>query len=267
MQPNLSLKLPYIHILNCFGMQPIFVNEQGKIDESFVGFVYRVGTTFNKVGRMHQMHKYRINEENECILKNAFHIKNAENEVVRLFLNERTFTFKQNASLDELLKDENHQKLKDILQMHFERIKYYTMMCVGNFIITSRKELYNKHLFIGNEIRNYTCYLVSETILPRNVLILGHTNDNVFRTPYVACPIIEKNKFNTLCKLNGIDLNKFDREIDSNAKYPLSDKYLNLYSLYQSYLDNVEVPYWYIETFNTPSKTRQKAYYTTLFFD
>lgn len=45
------------------------------------------------------------------------------------------------------------------------------------------------------------------------------------------------------------------------------DKYLTLYSLYQSYLDNVDVPYWYIETFNNPVKTRQKAYYTTLFFD
>ena len=33
------------------------------------------------------------------------------------------------------------------------------------------------------------------------------------------------------------------------------------------YLDNVEVPYWYIETFRNPTKTRQKAYYTTLYFD
>lgn len=46
---NISLKLSKMHILNSFGMQPIFVNK-GKIDESFVGFVYRQGTQHNQIG-------------------------------------------------------------------------------------------------------------------------------------------------------------------------------------------------------------------------
>ena len=224
-----------------------------------------MGTKNNPTGVQHQLHKYRLGNENNEILKNAFHISQADRMVVNTLLNERTFTFKQNANLDSLLKDENEDKLKEIILLHFERIKYYTMMCKGNFIITSRKELYNKNLFTCDQVKSYKCYLVDESILPRNVLILGHSNYNSFKTPYVACPLIDKKHFNSICEMNGINLNSF--QINPKARYPLVEKQLNLYSLYQSYLDNVDVPYWYIETFNNPVKTRQKAYYTTLFFD
>ena len=245
-------------------MQPLFV-ENNRIFESFIGFVYSVGTVNFKTGKMHQLHKYRLRDENNEILKNTFHISQADKMVVNTLLNERTFTFKQNASLDSLLKDENENKLKEILLLHFERIKYYTMMCKGNFIITSRKELYNKITFQCSDIRNYKCYLVDEEILPRNILILGHASYNSFRSPYVACPLIDKTHFDEICKMNDINVGNFVP--DKSSRYPLIEKQLNLYSLYQSYLDNVEVPYWYIETFNNPVKTRQKAYYTTLFFD
>lgn len=260
---KLSLRLNKYSILNCFGMQPVFV-EDGKIQESFLGFIYRVGNVLCKTGKMHNLHKWRLEDENDVILKNAFHINNADQQIVKTLLNERTFTFKQNASLDELMLPKNNKKLKEILLMHFKRIKYYTMMCMGNFIITSRRDLYNTKLFNCSEVHNFNIYLVSEELLPKNVLILGHS-DKSFRTPYVMCPLFDKKIFDNLCELNGINIDNF--VIDSKKKYPLIEKHLNLYSLYQSYLDNVEVPYWYIETFENPVKTRQKAYYTTLFFD
>lgn len=264
--PTLGLTYKYGCILNCFGMQPIFV-EDGQINESFLATIYRVGNWINITGKMHQFNKYRLgSEENKEILQNCFHIKDADRKVVKLLLDERTFTFKQNASLDEMLKEENHEKLKELLLMHFTRTKYYTMMCMGNFIITSRKDLYYKKLFTQTEVKNFEMYLVDESILPRNVLILGHSDTNSYRTPYVACPLIDKKHFDDICKMNGINIEKFD-VLDETKKYPLIEKYANLYSLYQSYLDNVEVPYWYIETFNNPVKTRQKAYYTTLYFD
>ena len=109
-------------------------------------------------------------------------------------------------------------------------------------------------------------YLVHESILPSNVIIMGHSNKNSFKTPYVACPLIDKNHFDELCRMNNINLRDFD-DINPKDRYPLIQKNFDLYSLYQSYLDNIEVPYWYIESFNNPVKTRQKAYYTTLFFD
>ena len=261
---QISLKLKGKNILNCFGMQPVFV-ENNTIPQSFLATIYRAGTGVYKTGKMHQFNSYRIGKENDVILQNAFHVSKADEEVVRLLLNQRTFTFKQNANLDELMKDENHSKLKEIILMHFERIRYYTMMCQGNFIITSRKDLYNKSLFICSEVYNFEIYLVDESILPRNILILGHGDYNSFRTPYIACPLFDKNYFDELCEMNRINLNSM--KINSKSRYPLIEKQLNLYSLYQSYLDNVEVPYWYIETFRNPVKTRQKAYYTTLFFD
>ena len=246
-------------------MQPIF-HKNGKIDESFLGFVYRMGTQDYGIGRMKYLSKYRIGNENEEILKNKFHIKDAEKEVVRFFLNQRTFTFKQNASLDELLLDGNEDKLREILLLHFQRIKYYTMMCIGNFIITSNEKLYNKSLIKTKEVQNFMMYLVDEKLLPKNVLILGHSPTNSFRSPYVACPLIDKNHFDNICDMNGINLSDYDI-INPKDRYPLTERGLNLYSLYQSYLDNVDVPYWYIEDFEQPTKTRQKAYYTTLFFD
>lgn len=262
---QVSLKLNKTHILNCFGMQPLFV-DNGKIDESFLGFVYRVGTCWNQVGKMHYLSNYRFGNENDCILQNKFHISNSDEKVVNFFLKERTFTFKQNCSLDDLLKDGNEKKLKEILLLHLERIRYYTMMCQGNFIITSNEKLYGKKLFGITEVHNFNIYLVKSNLLPKNVLILGHSNRNSFKTPYIACPLIDKTHFTEICNLNNINLRDFDK-LDSSLRYPLLDKENDLYSLYQSYLDNVEVPYWYIEDFGEPVKTRQKAYYTTLYFD
>lgn len=257
--------MPWGCILNCFGIQPIFVND-GKIDQSFLGFMYRMGTGDHKTGTVEKIIKYRLGKQNDEILKNCFHVKNANEVVVKTLLHDRTFTFKQNASLNELLKDENHAKLKEIILTHFERIRYYTMMCQGNFIITSQQQLYYKSLFIRSEVANYTCYLVDEKILPKNILILGHSPSTSFRSPYVMCPLIDKKHFDEVCKMNNIGLNSFD-ELNLKKKYPLIQKHLNLYSLYQSYLDNVEVPYWYMETFKNPPKSRQKAFYTTLYFD
>lgn len=262
--PNITLKLSKMHILNCFGMQPMFV-KNGKIDESFVGFVYRVGSKLNVTGKQQQLHKWRLGEENNEILRNAFHINDADRNVVKTLLQDRTFTFKQNGNLDDLMTPEKFPLLKDILLMHMKRIKYYTMMWTGNFIITSRKDLYYSNPFALKDVKEYTPYLVSEDLLPRNVLILGHSNNNSFMTPYVACPLFDKEIFDDLCSMNNIDVRQF--EINPSKRYPLIEKQLNLYSLYQSYLDNIEVPYWYIETFRNPVKTRQKAYYTTLFFD
>ena len=83
-------------------------------------------------------------------------------------------------------------------------------MCKGNFIITSRNDLYNTRLFTNTEVRNFEIYLVNENLLPKNVLILGHSPFNSFRSPYVACPLIDKNHFNELCKVNNIDINKIE---------------------------------------------------------
>jgi hypothetical protein len=174
-----------------------------------------------------------------------------------------SFTLKHNTPLNVLLN--NDDLLKETIYYYLKRIELYTSLGCGNFVITSNQDLYYKKFFTSNEISNFNIYLVKDSLLPRNILLLGHKSSNSFGNPYVASPLIDKKHFDEICAMNGINIKDFPYRM--NKRYPMIDRQLNLYSLYQSYLDNVDVPYWYIETFRNPTKTRQKAYYTTLFFD
>ena len=253
--------MPYGSLLNCLGIQPIF-HENGKIEQSYIGFVNRIATSSTPEGFMKYHIASRIGNENDVIIENKFHISR-QNEVIVNFLKNNSFTLKHNASLDELM--QNHNLLKETLHYHLKRIELYISLGCGNFIITSRDDLYNEKLFLNTEIRDFQVYLVNENLLPKNVLILGCKGKTSFSNPYVACPLIDKSHFDELCYLNNIDISSFI--FDRKARYPIYEKQMNLYSLYQSYLDNIEVPYWYIEKFNEPTTPRQKAYYTTLYFD
>lgn len=261
MLSNLSLSMPTGSLLNCFGIQPVFHTDY-KIDTSFLGFVYRVATQTNRTGTMKYSMKYRIGEENDEIIKNKFHIDEAPKAVIDTILR-NSFTLKHNTPLAELLSDD--KLLKETLYYYLKRIELYISVGSGNFIITSLSELYYKHLFIQSEIGNFQLYIVPERLLPRNVMILGHKNTNSFGTPIVAAPLIDKPHFDSICEMNNIRLSDFG--YDMKKQWSITERYFDIYSLYQSYLDNVEVPYWYIEKFNNPTKNRQKAYYTTLYFD
>lgn len=257
----LSLTTKHGNLLNCLGIQPVFV-ENNTIPTAFMGFVYRVANFMRQQGKLHYMIRYTKHQENNDILQNAFHVKNAASNVVNAIL-KNSFSLKHDGCLDNLM--ENKPLLKQTIMYYLERIHYYISIGKGNFIITSRKDLYLTPLFTPWQVLDFQVYLVDESILPKNVLILGHRNSSVFSCPLVACPLIDKKHFDELCNLNGIVID--DIPFDKTQKYPIMSKYLELYSLYQSYLDNVEVPYWYIETFKKPTITRQQAYYTTLVFD
>jgi hypothetical protein len=47
-------------LLNCLGMQPIFV-DNGKIPSSFLGYTYRVSTYHNPKGTMKYDIRYKLN--------------------------------------------------------------------------------------------------------------------------------------------------------------------------------------------------------------
>ena len=255
----LTLTSKQCPLFNCFGIQPIFV-DNNYIPKSFLGFAYRVNN--NKGGTMKYDILYRKGQQNEVILKNSFHIKDGCYNVIKTIRN-NSFSFKHNGSLDDLMK--NRKLLKQTLLYYMERIHYYVTVGKGNFIITSRKDLYNTQIFTSVQVRDFEIYLVGEDLLPRNMIILGHKNYSVYGSPYVACPLINKQHFDQLLQLNNI--NQSDFKIDTSLQYPMYSHYQDLYYLYQSYLDNVDIPYWYIETFNNPTTSRQKAYYITLLFD
>lgn len=262
MSQVIQLTFPQISLINCLGIQPIF-HDNYKIDESYLGFVYRNASHKNRGGTMRYAIKSRIGDENDIIIKNKFHISEATSKIIR-FIGNNCFTLKHNGSLDELMK--NDDLLKETLWYYLKRIELYISVGQGNFLITSRKDLYNKKLFSAQEIANFQIHLVDEKLLPRDTILIGHKNCNVFCNPYAICPLIDKKHFDEICKLNKINLRDFD-VIDKKSRYPLMDRRLNLFSLYQSYLDNVKVQEWYIEQFNNPTETKQKSYYTLVKFD
>lgn len=262
MSTAIQLTMPYGSLMNCLSIQPIFY-ENNKIEQSYLGFVYRTAAHRNREGTMRFMIKSRIGEENNEILNNKFHISEAPKRIIN-FLANNCFLLKHNTSLDVLMK--NDDLLKETLKYYLKRIELYISVGCGNFIITSRKDLYHKKILTAADVQNLQMFLVDETVVPRDVIIIGHKNLNTFCNPYVLCPLIDKKHFNEICDLNGININSFNN-INPSEKYPLMEKHLNLYSLYQSYLDNVEVPYWYIEQFNNPTTTKQKSYYTLIKFE
>ena len=247
--------------LNCFGIQPTFV-ENNKIPQSFFTYIYRSVNHANKGGRMNYMMRYKLGEDNNDILQNCFHINDCDRHVVKTIM-QNSFTFKHEVPINELLK--NDKLLTQTLLYYMERIHYYVCLGPGNFLITSRQDLYNKKLLTTYDVKDFTVYLVEESILPKNVLILGRKHTDALATPIVASPLIDKVKFDKLKELNGItdELFSFNPEL----KYPMMDKYIKIYDLCQSYMDNIDVPYWYIQKFKNPTAGRQKAHYITLYFD
>jgi hypothetical protein len=69
---NLSLKMKSGCLLNCLGIQPLFV-EDNTIKNSSLGFVYRTSSIFDKHGTIKYMTKYY--DDDDTPLKNCFNYK------------------------------------------------------------------------------------------------------------------------------------------------------------------------------------------------
>ena len=64
-------------------------------------------------------------------------------------------------------------------------------------------------------------------------------------------------------KLNDIDI--YSMRPDYSKKYPLLERELEKYTIYQEYINYKLPEYWYIETFNCPQR-RVEAPYITIHF-
>jgi hypothetical protein len=131
-----------------------------------------------------------------------------------------SFTLKHNTPLDVLLNNDN--LLKETIYYYLKRIELYTSLGCGNFVVTSNQKLYYKKMFTNNEIGNFNMYLVNDSLLPNNILLLGHKNSNSFGNPYVAAPLIDKNHFDEICSMNEINIKKFPYKM--NKRYPITDR-------------------------------------------
>ena len=98
---NLNLSTKRGNLINCLGIQPLFV-EDGKVQSSYTGFVYRITSKENPCGKMKYMFKFY--DDDDTPLKNCFNYSDSEKVIVNFLLN-NSFTLKVNGSLDDLVKN------------------------------------------------------------------------------------------------------------------------------------------------------------------
>jgi hypothetical protein len=255
----LQLNAPEGSLLNCFGIQPIF-HKDGFIEKSSLYSVYHRHNKKNPIGLTRCQMKIRKNENNNCILKNAFHYRVSDYEVVQTLL-KNSDHYEMDQPLSELI--QNKKLLKEKILYQATYIKARTNYAKANFFISSNKELLDTLTFKFTELIGLKKYLVSESLLPKNLLILGLRENTNYANSIIACPILDKKDFDEVCRLNGVDI--YNMRPNYSKKYPLLERELDRYEIYQEYINHKLPEYWYIETFNLPQR-RVEAPYITIHF-
>ena len=255
----LQLNAPEGSLLNCFGIQPIF-HRDGFIEKSSLYSIYHRHNKKNPTGVTKCQNKIRRGDENKDILKNCFHYSVSDYEVIQTLLRYSDH-FELEDPLDYLLKNKKVLKEKVLYQATY--IKARTNFAKANFFISSNKELLDNLTYKFTELHHLKKYLVSEKLLPKNLLILGLRENTNYANSIIAAPILDKNDFDRICKLNGIDI--YSMRPDYSKKYPLLERELERYTIYQEYINYKLPEYWHIETFNCPQR-RVEAPYITIHF-
>lgn len=255
----LQLDAPEGSLLNCFGIQPIF-HRDGFIEKSSLCSVYHWHNKKNPIGITKCQTKIRKGKDNEKILKNCFHYRVSDYEVIQTLLRNSDH-FELEDPLSFLLNNKKILKEKILYQATY--IKARTNFAKANFFISSNKDLLDALSFKFTELHHLKKYLVSEKLLPKNLLILGLREKTNFANSIIASPIIDKNDFDKVCKLNGIDIDSM--QPDYTKKYPLLERELDRYAIYQEYINHKLPEYWYIETFKC-NQRRVEAPYITIHF-
>lgn len=257
---SLQLNAPEGSLLNCLGIQPIF-HKDGFIERSSLCSVYHRHSKKHPTGVTKFQAKIRRGEENNEILKNAFHYRVADYEVVQTLLKNSDHYVLED-SLEFLLNNKNLLKEKILYQATY--IKARTNYAKGNFFISSNKRLLDTLKFKFTELYHLEKYFVDESIMPNNLLIIGLRESNNFANSIIASPLIDKNDFDKVCKLN--DLDPDNMVPNYKKKYPFLERELDRYQIYQEYIDYKRPDYWYIQTFAC-SERRTSAPYITIHFN
>ena len=255
----LQLNAPEGSLLNCLGIQPIFIKDDF-IERSSLTSVYHWHNKKNPIGITKYQAKVRRGEENKPILKNAFHISVADYEVVQTILSNSDH-FETEETYEELMNNKKLLKEKILYQATY--IKARTNYAKANFFISSNAELLKNLSFKFTELNNLKKYLVTENIIPKNQLIIGLRENSCFANPIIACPIIDKTDFDEVCHKNGLDYDNM--RPDYSKKYPLLERELDRYEILQQYMDVRQPKYWYIETFKS-NQRKTRAPYITIHF-
>lgn len=258
---SLQLNAPEGSLLNCLGIQPIFIKDDF-IERSSLCSVYHRHNKKNPTGLTKFQAKVRRGDENKVILKNCFPYEDADYEVIQKLLRYSDH-FETEESLNYLMLPENKKLLKDKVLYQATYIKARTNFTKANFFISSNADLLKNLSFKFTELGKLKKYLIGENLLPKNQLIIGLRESSCFANPIIASPIIDRNDFDRICSLNDIDFDNM--RPDFSKKYPLLERELDRYEIIQQYIDACPPKYWHIEIFNSPQR-KTRSHYITIHF-
>lgn len=245
-------------LLNCLGMQPIFVerNQYGVTQIPLID-IFCVERQQNKKIPMGKMKLFtRRTRNNIDVLHKSIYDSQSDNAVINVLLRNSS-QYRSNIPLSDI------KHLKEQILYHGHLLKLKNAMMKANFLISSNEKLLNELRFKFTELK-LTKYLVDEKDLPKNILIMGLRELNTFLNPICACPLFDKELWNKWIQFNNLSHIISSRHYDMTSQLPIVNKYVDVYELYQHFINQNKVEKWYIHEFTEATTSN---FYTTLIFD
>ncbi len=254
---HIKLELPCNSLVNCFGIQPTFI--ESEVPERISLFSlnrytkWKDNATTNNVYYTSKLYK---DWDAKRIYNNAINYNNLELYALNILLRS-SLHIKINKSLKQLR--ENKDSLRYTLLYYSELLKYKNRLNKGNFFITSDKEIYNNIKFAAKQLNKFWKYKAPLEWLEENIIIIGAKGCMNFDNPIIASPFIDKKEYTSFLKTKNIDDNYQLALVNSGSSWPIMSKMRKHYDNYQLYLNEKMPDKWHFEKFLYP-----EMFYITL---
>lgn len=241
-------------LANIVSIQPIF-HDDGVINESYIFFLYR------------QVKKNKLKYCCETRLR-----KGEENNIIH----EKLVPFSQ---LNETIYKEIHDNARHFylngrLYYWFKRKgriidELHTVSCMmkcsntafrGRAVVISDEVAISRVNFTTWHYKNFD-FLYTDKTVPDNMAILASTGDTNFDRPIVACPLLNRKKFEEFCAARNYNIENIP--VETNNMYPVSQRFYKIYKIYEEFINESTPQWWYVE--NLGGKMTQN-YFTTIRF-
>lgn len=254
---HIKLELPGDNLINCFGIQPIFLKSEvpDRISLFSLGRYtkWKDNATTNSVYYTPRLY---TGWDARRIYSNAVNNQIAELYALNMIL-QNSLHVKLNKSLSRL--EENKDALRYTLLYYSELLKYKNRLNKGNFFITSNEKIFDNIKFAAKQLNKFKKYKVSSEVLEENIIIIGAKGSVNFDNPIIAAPFINYSDYRNFLLNKGISLENDLILSGSKSSWPVMAKMRKEYDNYQLYL-NEKVPLkWHFEKFLYP-----EMFYITL---
>lgn len=250
----IKLEIPN-NIINCFGIQPSFVDSEicNRISLFSLYRYTKWAGDDAKTNNVYYEPKLYKDKFAQICYNMATPITNLENKVIKMLWENATHVA-INFSLNQLKEDKN--KLREVLLYYSELLRYWNRLNKGNFFISSDDTIFNNINFAFKQLQKFEKYKTSNFILPEDIIIIGAKGMTSFDNSIIVSPFIDKNDYKLF--LNEHKLSDFYIS-DMKKRFPIMEKMNHLYDNYQLYINEKMPTKWYFEKFKNT-----KMYYIVL---